>query len=123
MNDPYYRNRLKASGQARKSKKRVQPLSEQIKSASQMLLVTIGSILLVSTVSFLYISSLKSAKGYELQKLQVTHEELLIQNRKLQRELNEAQALKNLKNIDSIEEMVSTEDSNYLGEDGDLAAR
>ncbi|KKT75466.1 MAG: hypothetical protein UW70_C0034G0013 [Candidatus Peregrinibacteria bacterium GW2011_GWA2_44_7] len=88
-----------------------------------MLLVTIGSILLVSTVSFLYISSLKSAKGYELQKLQVTHEELLIQNRKLQRELNEAQALKNLKNIDSIEEMVSTEDSNYVGEDGDLAAR
>lgn len=123
MNDPYYRNRLKASSQARKSKKRVQPLSEQIKSASQMLLVTIGSILLVSTVSFLYISSLKSAKGYELQKLQVTHEELLIQNRKLQRELNEAQALKNLENIDSIEEMVSTEDSNYVGEDGDLASR
>lgn len=125
MNDPYYRNRLQASKDVRKWHKKIRPLSEQIKSASRMLLGTIMTMFVVTTITFLYISMVQSAKGYELSELEKTYEALLMENRELQRELNEAKALTNLENTEMIQEMVSseTEKYDYVGDASDLASR
>ena len=85
----------------------MQPLSEQIKSASRMLIVTVFSLLIVSMVGFLYIRGLQSGKGYYLEQLQSEYETLSSDNRELQSLLNDAQAMINVNETENISEMNS----------------
>ncbi len=123
MKDPYYSRRLKKSKKIRKKQPRIRPLSEEIQSACRLLLWTIGSLLLVLMVSFLYINSLQSAKGYYLKQLQLDHDELLIENRELQGDLNQAQSINELDDQEKIQDMTDPKekDFSYVGPGGAFA--
>lgn len=123
MKDPYYSQRLRTSKKIRETQRRIRPLSEEIESACRLLLWTIGGMLLILTVSFLYVSSRQSVKGYHLKQLQLDNEKLLIQNRELQGDLNQAQSIKNLDDDEKVREMTSPQedDLSYIGPKTDLA--
>ncbi|HCW32167.1 MAG: hypothetical protein UT55_C0008G0007 [Candidatus Peregrinibacteria bacterium GW2011_GWE2_39_6] len=123
MNDPYYRNRLRQSAKARTSAKRFRPLSEEIRIASRMLIFTIIGLFVFSLVGFLLINSSRAAKGAELSQLQAAYEQLLLENRKLQRQLTEAQSLSSLENAGSFNDLIRPNDQsiNYMGNADDLA--
>ena len=105
MKDPYYHNRFKNSKKARRIREKTKPLSEQIRSASRMLVITVFSLFIITIVSFLYIRGLQSAKGYYLEQLQAEYETLSSDNRELQSLLNDAQAMINVGDAESISEM------------------
>jgi len=125
MKDPYYSRRLKKSKAMRKTHRPIRPLSEEIQSACRLLLITIGGLLAILTISFLYISSLQSAKGYYLKQLQIDNDSLLSQNRELQGDLNQAQSITNLNQDDQILEMQNPgeDDLSFIGTNDDLASR
>jgi hypothetical protein len=122
--DPYYNKRLQKSKSIRKQR-RVRPLSEEIQSTCRLLLTTIGSIMLVLFISFLYVNSRQSAKGYYLKQLQIDHETLIIENRELQGDLNQAQSINTLNEGEKVEDMENptNEDYTYVGPASDLAIR
>lgn len=104
----------------------MRPLSEEIRIASNLLMVTIGCLLLFSTVSFLYIRGLQSAKGYTLEQLQNEYNQLSSDQRELQSRVQKAQSLTELQDSESIESMTATTENaptNYVGDASDLAAR
>lgn len=105
MKDPYYHNRFKNSKKVRRIREKMKPLSEQIKSASRMLIITVFSLLIVTMVSFLYIRGLQSGKGYYLEQLQAEYETLSSDNRELQSLLNDAQAMINVNDSENVSEM------------------
>ncbi|MBT5016547.1 hypothetical protein HN748_00180 [Candidatus Peregrinibacteria bacterium] len=123
--DPYYQNRLKKSRKETKRRKKVRRLSEEIQTTTRLLIITIGILLFASTVSFLYISSLKAAKGYYLQQLQQEYEDLSSDNRELSSDLQDIQAITQIEDSDSIDNMAEPEDLNisYVSEPSDLASR
>lgn len=123
MKDPYYIQRLKKSKKIRKNQRSIKPLSVEIQSACRLLLYTIGGLLFVLMVSFLYINSRQSAKGYYLQQLQLDNEKLLIQNRELQGDLNQAQSIKNLDEEEKIKTMENPDeaDFSYIGPANEVA--
>ena len=125
MKDPYYSDRLKKSRMMRKERRNIKPLSEEIESVSRLLIGTIGVMLLVISVSFLYISSLQAAKGYHLRQLQIDHEELLIENRDLQRDLNKAMSITQLNAKEEVQRMVgpTNNETRYIGTGTEFAAR
>jgi hypothetical protein len=125
MNDPYYNNRFKKSRTETKRRARVRTLSQEIETASRMLITTITGIFMVTAISFLYISSLQSAKGYHLEQLRVENEQLTIDSREMQNQLNDIQALNNLDESEMISTMIDTENSElqYVGDVSSLASR
>lgn len=121
--DPYYQKRLKKSRKAKKERKRVKRLSEEIQSTSRLLIITIGALLIVSTIGFLYASSLKAGKGYTLQQLQNEYEALQSDSREILSDLQEAQSIINLENSDEVQDMDDPQDNvTYVGDPGDLAS-
>jgi hypothetical protein len=74
-------------------------------------------------VTFLYINSLQSAKGYYLKQLQLDHETLLIENRELQGDLNQAQSINELDDQEKIRDMTdpTEKDFSYVGPGGAFA--
>lgn len=125
MKDPYYQRRLQKSKEVRKIREKVRPLSAEIKSASTMLMITMGCLLLITTVSFLYLRGVQSAKGYYLEQLQQENEQLSSDHRELQSIVHEAQALTHLEASEAVEKMgdIETQPTNYVGDATDLAAR
>ena len=125
MRDPYYVNRLRHSKTLRKEQRRIRPLSQEIRSASRLLVGTILGMLLATTIGFFYINNVKASKGYQLKQLQLDYDELLQENRKLQGRLNQAQSLQELEKNETIEEMAepAADDFSYVGPEGDLAIR
>lgn len=123
--DPYYQNRLQKSRQQRKERQRVRRLSEEIQTTTRLLIITIGILLLATTIGFFYMSSIKAGKGYYLQQLQTEYETLQSDNRELSSELQDIQAITEITQSDTVEEMTEPENFNvsYVGEPSDLAAR
>lgn len=123
--DPYYQNRLQKSRQNRKEKNRVRRLSEEIQSTTRLLIVTIGVLLLATTVGFFYMSSIKAGKGYYLEQLQNEHETLQSDNRELSSELQDIQAITEITQSDTVLNMTEPEDPNisYVGEPSNLVSR
>jgi hypothetical protein len=122
--DPYYQNRLKKSRKNRKERKRVRRLSEEIHTTTRLLIITIGVLLFASTVSFLYMSSIKAGKGYYLKQLQVEHEELQSDNRELSSDLQDIQAITEIEQSEDVEDMTEPTELNisYVGEPSGLAS-
>lgn len=125
MQDPYYSNRLRRSTMMRKTNRRIRPLSEEIQSASRLLIWTIGIMFVAMIVIFLYMNSLQSAKGYQLKQLQTDYEVLLKENREFQRKIDEAQSIQQLNEQKTVEQMTvpADEDLSFVGPKSDLAAR
>lgn len=125
MQDPYYSNRLRRSTMMRKINRRIRPLSEEIQSASRLLIWTIGIMFVAMIVIFLYMNSLQSAKGYQLKQLQTDYEVLLKENREFQRKIDEAQSIQQLNEQKTVEQMTvpADEDLSFVGPESDLAAR
>ncbi len=122
--DPYYQKRLKKSRAKSKERKKVKRLSEEIRATSRMLVITIAALFLVTTIGFLYASSLKAGKGYTLNQLQTEYEVLQSDNREIQSDLQEAQSIVNLENSEEVQYMDEpSADVTYIGEPGDLASR
>lgn len=123
MRDPYYTNRLRHSKTIRKEQRRIRPLSQEIQSASRLLIGTILGMLLATTVGFFYINNVKASKGYQLKQLQLDYDELLQENRKLQGQLNQAQSIQQLEQNETIESMTepTEDDFSYVGPKEDLA--
>lgn len=86
-----------------KCRKGRKPLSEEIRSVYRLLLITLIIMGLGTTGSYLYLSSLQPAKGYILKQLQVDNETLQAEQRKLERQVIDAQSFL------TIEEEVPTE--------------
>ena len=125
MKDPYYSRRLQKSKAMRKTQGLIRPLSEEIQSVMRLLLATIGGLLVILTIGFLYNSSLQAAKGYHLKQLQLDYDQLLTKNRELQGDINQAQSIMNLNEDDQILEMQdpTENDMSYMGTETDLASR
>lgn len=94
------------------------PLSEEIKNAYKTLVITL-TILGVGTLgSYLYMNSLKPAKGYELEKLQAEYEDLQSELRKLNQKVIEAQSFEQIDDSDLIEDMndINAQPTTYVDE-------
>jgi hypothetical protein len=88
--------------QHRRTKK---PLSEEVQSAYKTLLITVLILGLSTTGTFLYVSSLKPAKGYLLKELQANYDDLESIQRKLNQEVIEAQSFIHIQNSDVLHHM------------------
>lgn len=87
------------------SRKKIKPLSEEVASTYRILTVTLAVLILATTGSYLYLNTLKPAKGYELKQLQAEYEDLQSELRKLNQQVIEAQSFVNLNGTDAINQM------------------
>ena len=104
MHDP-----LRRKVQAIRHRKKQKPLSEEIRSMYKLLSVTLTILGLASIFSYLYINSLKPAKGYHLKQLQLDYEELQSDQRDLERKIIESQSFINMEEEETILEMEPAE--------------
>lgn len=88
--------------QHRRTKK---PLSEEVQAAFKTLLITVVVLGLSTSGTFLYVNSLKPAKGYLLKELQADYDALESVQRKLNQEVIEAQSFINIQNSDVLHHM------------------
>lgn len=86
----------------------------------RILTITVVILGLTATGAYLYTNSLKPAKGYTLKQLQIDYEELQSEQRKLERQVIDAQSFINIEDEipTNMEESTSTdfsytEDSSY----------
>ncbi|HAU40249.1 MAG: hypothetical protein UV80_C0001G0006 [Candidatus Peregrinibacteria bacterium GW2011_GWF2_43_17] len=100
MTNLYYKNKAKKI-----TDNRSQLLSEEVKSTYYLLVGVIGFLLLSTTLTYLYISSQKSAKGYLLDKLQTTYEDLTTESKELDAELLDATSLTNIDMSETVTKM------------------
>lgn len=107
----YDPSRKKVQPIQRRSRRK--PLSEEIKTATRLLSFALLFLGLSSTLGFLYLSSLKPAKGYQLKQLQLDYEELQSEARSLEHQIIEAQSISNLETEDSVTEMQSAQNDEY----------
>lgn len=94
----------------RKDKK---PLSEEVKSMYRVLTVTVAILGITTTLSYLYLSSLKPAKGYTLKQMQIDNENLQAENRDLEREIIDARSYIQLQNSDELKNMETANGSDF----------
>ncbi len=99
------------------------PLSQEIRSVYKLLSVTLMVLAVTTTATYLYVNSLKPAKGYTLKQLELDYQALESEKRKLERQVIEAGALTNLEENKSLEEMSSPEDGNLTFVDEDNIAQ
>lgn len=98
------------------------PLSEEIKNAYRTLVVTLTLLGVGTLGSYLYMNSLKPAKGYELKKLQAEYEALQSDQRKLNQSVIEAQSFIQIGENELIEAMSDVSDqSTYYVDTSNLA--
>ena len=86
----------------RKDKK---PLSEEVKSIYKLLTITLTILSVTVTFSYLYLNSLKPAKGYTLKQMQIDNEQLQSESRDLDREIIDARSYIQLQNSDELDGM------------------
>ncbi len=94
----------------RKDKK---PLSEEVKSMYRLLTVTVAILSITTTFSYLYLSSLKPAKGYTLKQMQIDNEQLQSESRDLDREIIDARSYIQLQNSDELDGMETANGSEF----------
>ena len=94
----------------RKDKK---PLSVEVKSMYRLLTVTVTILSITVTLSYLYLSSLKPAKGYTLKQMQIDNENLQSENRDLEREIIDARSYIQLQNSDELKGMETADGSKF----------
>ncbi len=94
----------------RKDKK---PLSEEVKSMYRVLTVTVAVLTVSVTLSYLYLNSLKPAKGYTLKQMQVDNASLQSENRDLEREIIDARSYIQLQNSDELKGMETADGSQF----------
>lgn len=80
-------------------------LSEEVKSAYKTLVITVLVLGLSTSVTYLYVNSLKPAKGYLLKQLQADYDDLESVQRKLNQEVIEAQSFIHIQNSDVLHRM------------------
>lgn len=95
----------------RRSKKK--PLSEEIRSVYKLLSITLATLAFVAFFSYLYVNSLKPAKGYQLKQLQLDYEELQSEKRNLERKIIDSQSFINLEKDDSLKKMENAENNEF----------
>lgn len=94
----------------RKEKK---PLSEEIKLAYKLLTVTVAILSISATFSYLYLSSLKPAKGYTLKQMQIDNEQLQSESRDLERQIIDARSYIQLQNSNELKDMEAVDGSEF----------
>jgi hypothetical protein len=99
--------------QAVKHRTRRKPLSVEIQRTYQTLVVLLILIGGTSMALFLYMNSLKPAKGYTLKQLQVDHELLSSESRKLDHQVIEAQSFIHLEEEELVESMTEMEQDEF----------
>lgn len=101
-----------------KWKRNRKPLSLEITSTYRALLFALLFLGISSTGTYLYTNSLKPAKGYELEQLQIDYELLQSDLRKLERNAVEAQSFIKLQGSEIIKKMefAETNDFSYINE-------
>lgn len=80
-------------------------LSEEVKNAYKTLLITVIVLALGASATYLYVNSLKPAKGYLLKQLQADYNDLESVQRKLNQEVIQAQSFIHIQNSDVLHEM------------------
>lgn len=88
--------------QHRRAKK---TLSEEVRNAYKTLLITVIVLGVSTSGTFMYVSSLKPAKGYLLKELQSDYDDLQSVQRKLNQEVIEAQSFIHIQNSDVLHRM------------------
>lgn len=88
--------------QHRRAKK---TLSEEVRNAYKTLLITVIVLGVSTSGTFMYVSSLKPAKGYLLKELQSDYNDLQSVQRKLNQEVIEAQSFIHIQNSDVLHRM------------------
>lgn len=88
--------------QHRRAKK---TLSEEVRNAYKTLLITVIVLGISTSGTFMYVSSLKPAKGYRLKELQSDYNDLQSVQRKLNQEVIEAQSFIHIQNSDVLHHM------------------
>lgn len=108
MNDPLLR-----PVRPFKWKRNRKPLSLELVTAYRALIVVLFFLGLSSTGSYLYMNSLKPAKGYELKQLQLDYELLQSDLRKLEKGAIEAQSFIELQGTTIFKEMEIAESHDF----------
>lgn len=85
--------------------KNKKPLSMQVKSMYKILSVTLCCLGIAAVLSYLYINSLKSAKGYHYKQLQMDYEDLQAESRSLEKQIIDARSYVELENGDDLDGM------------------
>jgi hypothetical protein len=104
-----------------KRRNRRKPLSEEVKSGYRILLITLIILGTAATCVYLYMNSLKPAKGYTLKQLQIDYEELQSEQRDLERDIIEAQSFINIEEEVPDEMTESTDDDFSYTQDSSYA--
>jgi len=86
-------------------RKKLKPLSEEVISVYRILTITLAILGIATTGSYLYLNTLKPAKGYELNQLQAEYEDLQSDLRKINQQVIEAQSFVNLGETEAINNM------------------
>lgn len=99
------------------------PLSEEVRTTYRTLTVTLTILGLVTMMSYLYMNSLKPAKGYELKQMQIDYEMLQSELRDLERQVVVAQSFLTIEGNELLESMEPTETNQFSFVDDSPIAR
>ena len=80
-------------------------LSSEIHKTYRLLAGTLLLLSIALTSTYLFLNTLKPAKGYELEKLQNEYEELQSDLRKLNQKITDAQSFETIESSDSLDSM------------------
>lgn len=97
------------------SRKR-KPLSQEIENIYKVLMITLIILAITSTGSYLYMNSLKPAKGYTLKQLQINNEILEAELRQWEHQVMQAQSFINIEESETVNEMNEAGDLTYIDE-------
>lgn len=97
-----------------------QTLSEQIEKSFRALMVTMGILIALLYISYLYIGTNSQEKGYILRELQEKNEKLYYENKILDKKIIEAETLKTIEKSNQTKKMQSPEEITY-SKDTDVA--
>ncbi len=89
------------------------PLSREIQSMYKILTVTVCVLSVSATLSYLYINSLKPAKGYTLKQLQIDYENLESENRDLEKKIIDARSYIQLENGRDLDGMENADNGDF----------
>ncbi|MBD3328099.1 hypothetical protein GF340_02225 [Candidatus Peregrinibacteria bacterium] len=103
--------------QRRKSKliyPRKKLLSREVKSGISLLLGTLLLMIILLSIVFLMNTTASSQKGYSLQQEQQKKDELLIEKRTLDQQINQAMSFEKIETSEIVGEMVKPENTMYV---------
>lgn len=121
--DLYYTNPGKRRKKKNLPSEKPRLLSEEVRSTYYLLICTLGIMVFVLGLSYLYVSSQEAAKGYLLKELQLDYESLTAESKELDTQLINAQSYQQIEETDTYEEMdkPENEEFSYIEEEGNIA--